>query len=330
MLKNLLMATELLLFIIIIALLVILFLNKPAISNAESGDYFLGGYYLRESNDSRLITELIPGYEGDYYGYVVELNKTTIRINQDGFRDLDYPLKKGNNTYRIAVIGDSFTFGQGVELNQTYPKQLEFLLNANSNNTHYEIMNFGVPGYNTFQEVQFLKDKALKYNPNMVIVGYLSNDIIDEKLFKDELNKVMLQIRNETGNQNVKYNITVQTRILQNVYSEISQKPFNESWKHVEEPLSELYNLSIANNFSVVIFMFPQVTGPLHDEQMQNLSNLCEKKGWLFIYPNEIYAEKKMGAMIVNQLDGHPNAEEYSIYAQEIYKNIKEHNLLQQ
>jgi len=53
---------------------------------------------------------------------VVELNKTTIRINQDGFRDLDYPLKKSNNIYRIAVIGDSFTFGQGVELNQTYPK----------------------------------------------------------------------------------------------------------------------------------------------------------------------------------------------------------------
>jgi len=164
----------------------------------------------------------------------------------------------------------------------------------------------------------------------MVIISYMSNDIIDENLFKNESSRMMLQIRNETGNNTVKYNFTIQTRILQNVYSEISQKPFNESWKHIEAPLLELYNLSIANNFSVVIFMFPQVTGPLHDEQMQNLSNLCEKKGWLFIYPNKTYAEKKIGAMMVNQLDGHPNAEAYSIYAQEIYKNIKEHNLLQQ
>lgn len=328
--RHLMIAADIVLFITLIALLAILFLHKPAIPNLESDDYLLGGYYVRASNDSRLINELIPSYEGYYYGYVVKLNRTLVKINSDGFRDIEYPIEKGDNVYRIAVIGDSFTFGQGVELNQTYPKQLENILNSRRNSKRYEVMNFGVPGYNTFQEVQFLKNKVLKYKPDIVIIGYLSNDIIDENLFKNESSRMMLQIRNETGNDNITYNLEIQIQTLDAIEAEIMEKPFNKSWKHMEESLLELYNLSIANNFSVVIFMFPQVTGPLHDEQMQNLSNLCEKKGWLFIYPNKTYAEKKMGAMIVNQLDGHPNAEEYSIYAQEIYKNIKEHNLLQQ
>lgn len=120
-----------------------------------------------------LVYELKPGAER-----VVRIgdHAATNRINSIGMRDYEYPLLKGNRIFRIVCLGDSVTFGAGVELDQVYPKVLEKLLNSRSEGMHYEVLNFGVPGYNTAQEVITLREKALRYNPDLVLVGFNLND----------------------------------------------------------------------------------------------------------------------------------------------------------
>ena len=54
----------------------------------------------------------------------------SIRTNTKGLRDREYNSKKPKNTFRILVLGDSFTFGSCVEENETYPKVLENFLNT--------------------------------------------------------------------------------------------------------------------------------------------------------------------------------------------------------
>ena len=81
-------------------------------------------------------------------------------INADSLRDYDYPINKGKDTFRIAVIGDSLAFGYGVNLQDAYAKQLELKLNAMNTGKRYEVLNFGVGGYDIQQSVERLKEKA--------------------------------------------------------------------------------------------------------------------------------------------------------------------------
>ena len=95
-------------------------------------------------------------------------------INSDGYRDRLYAKKKKSNFLRIIAIGDSFTMGDGVHVANSYPKQLEALLNKKTENI--EVINFGVTATNTLQHLEFLKNKVLPYNPDIVMLGFNLND----------------------------------------------------------------------------------------------------------------------------------------------------------
>jgi hypothetical protein len=55
-----------------------------------------------------------------------------VKTNSYGLRDHEFPMTPDAETFRILCLGDSLTFGAGVRLEDTYPKQLESLLNSNS------------------------------------------------------------------------------------------------------------------------------------------------------------------------------------------------------
>jgi lysophospholipase L1-like esterase len=95
-----------------------------------------------------------------------------VSINSDGFRDQEYPVERTNN-YRIVVLGDSLTFGWGVERDATYEYLLEGML---SETRPTEMINTGHGNYNTAQQVALFKERGLKYNPDKVVVFYFIND----------------------------------------------------------------------------------------------------------------------------------------------------------
>ena len=95
------------------------------------------------------------------------------RINSYGFRD-ENPLEKPKGTTRIIFLGDSVVYGDSIELADTVPQQLEKLFQSKGNKV--DIMNFGVAGYETEQEVEFFKELGLQFKPDIVIVGYCLND----------------------------------------------------------------------------------------------------------------------------------------------------------
>ncbi len=84
--------------------------------------------------------ELVPGSSG--IGSLGE----SYHINSVGFRDAEHTLRRQPGINRIMVIGDSFTFGARVNLEDTYPKQLEGILNRA--NMASEVINCGVIGHN--------------------------------------------------------------------------------------------------------------------------------------------------------------------------------------
>jgi len=68
---------------------------------------------VRESSDENMGLEFIPNSECAFKG-------TQVKINSQGLRDYEYKLEKQGNIFRIVTLGDSYTFGWGVELNESY------------------------------------------------------------------------------------------------------------------------------------------------------------------------------------------------------------------
>lgn len=105
----------------------------------------------------------------------------TYRTNAYGLRGPELREKSG---FRIVHIGDSFTFGWGVEDSETIPAQLEKRLRATFKTEAIEVINFGVPGTNPFNFYAYATKYALQLRPDFVIVSiyktrntYLGGDV---------------------------------------------------------------------------------------------------------------------------------------------------------
>lgn len=96
--------------------------------------------------------------------------KTTVSTDQRGFRlNTNSPQPSGRKT--IAVLGDSITFGHGVENNETLPATLS------AKNINYHYLNTAVPGYQLGQQTAVYKEKVKSLSPDGVILVFYWNDL---------------------------------------------------------------------------------------------------------------------------------------------------------
>lgn len=115
-------------------------------------------------------------YDGNPRGYFDASNAVDHTTNSLGFRGGEFTASKDSATTRIAFLGDSFTFGEGVKDGNVYPQQVAQQLHRRFPGRRFEAYNFGVGGYNTTQELFLLRNLVLKFQPDIVVLGYVPND----------------------------------------------------------------------------------------------------------------------------------------------------------
>jgi hypothetical protein len=130
-------------------------------------------------NDAELGYRLNPGFSD-----VFETPEYTthVHVNNQGLReDREYGPKEPD-VFRILAIGDSFTMGHSVEAPETFVKELNRLLGEgrSAHVARYEVLNAGVPGYNTAQEIGYLERRGVALEPDLVLlIFFVGNDIHD-------------------------------------------------------------------------------------------------------------------------------------------------------
>ncbi|MFN2599374.1 MAG: SGNH/GDSL hydrolase family protein, partial [Pyrinomonadaceae bacterium] len=132
-------------------------------------------FYMQDENCGYALRPNTEGWfrrEGESY----------VRINSEGLRDREHSKVKAENTIRIAVIGDSFAEAMHVPMEDTFWAVMERRLQQceRFGGRQVEVINFGVSGYGTAQELITFRQKAWAYSPDIVLLAVTTfNDFID-------------------------------------------------------------------------------------------------------------------------------------------------------
>jgi hypothetical protein len=96
----------------------------------------------------------------------------------NNYRDREYSLKKPNNIFRILVLGDSQTYGQGIKnFRDTWHEKLESLMNQGFKAPKFEIISLAGKGWNTDTQLYELFGNGFRLNPDLILIGFNLNDI---------------------------------------------------------------------------------------------------------------------------------------------------------
>ncbi|MBU1262912.1 SGNH/GDSL hydrolase family protein [bacterium] len=254
----------------------------------EVGTISVGRFKL--SNNPAIGYEPVPNYE--YYGKDLYFYEFHGKSNSLGFRDCEHSLQKKEGVYRILIIGDSISMGLGIERTEDiYPVLLEKKLGELNKNI--EVINFGVSGYNTQQEVGILIEKGLRFKPDLVLLQYCLNDITEVN------GGIVEELRRREGeskriDQSLVNPYLFQSAIYRFIYYRIFPNIFNKKVEARHKALDLLKNDTVKksfqllrrvtdeNKFDVVVVVFPEFTGYLNAEY-ERISKLCKENKFFYL-----------------------------------------------
>jgi len=255
-------------------------------------------------------------------------------INSLGFRDYEYALEKPEGVFRIIAIGDSYTFGKGIALEYTYPKLLEKKLRGLGK--RIEVLNFGVYGYNTVQEYWMIKEKAILFHPDMIIILYTLNDpapAITLKESKQNKFKLFLTEHIYTYRLVAKaysiYKLNDSERIDR--YDYMLHNESFEGWKNTVVAFRQISDLSKENNITTLMFIQPELYSldnyPFVDLHYQ-VKHSAEVEGLHTFDLLPYFKGKNEKSLWINRFeDRHPNEKGHEIIASGIFDILKEEKI---
>ena len=101
-------------------------------------------------------------------------------IGSHGMCNPETPIEKPEGTYRILMLGDSVAFGWGVAEEDAFPRVVERMLREDGTPAGYErieVINAAVPGRNLVDNFLFLKERGMGYEPDLIFLTLLNDDV---------------------------------------------------------------------------------------------------------------------------------------------------------
>lgn len=283
--------------------------------------YELAGDYTRDKlADEQLVFRHKPSWETRY-------GNVRVTYNERGLRDRPV-LPKAAGEYRILALGDSVTFGWGVNQDKTFSARLETLLEERLHRP-VRVINSGVGGYNTVQEMTYFKQEGIALQPDLVMLTYVQNDI--------EVNKGPFDPWAQSSLWGKPFPDMVITmvgklwfyRLMHHTYNyampKLQQTPAATSpqkgmgWRQSMAALRELVAMCEERKIPLILFfrrshpeenklLFEDVVRHAHGAQVKDMAP------W--------YNGLEEFTLVNSKVDGHPNAEGHRVMAEHMANDI--------
>jgi lysophospholipase L1-like esterase len=245
---------------------------------------------LQLSADRRLVFEPVPNLR--FQGGPTSFFEYAGQSNSLGYRDREHTPDKPAGTYRIAVLGDSIAAGYRIERTEdAFPARLEAHLRGAG--LAAEVLSFGVTGYNTEQEVETLRARALRFSPDLVLVAYCHNDRrppdprIVELLRDAQRNRRLLPL-DEADRLLVHSALYrfVRYGVLQARERRLEAAAEARGGDTVARSLHELAEIAREKHFPVLLAVFPYLPRPYeqeHARQHEWLAGIARREGLRYL-----------------------------------------------
>jgi hypothetical protein len=238
-------------------------------------------------------------------------------FNEIGLRDAAIGPKLPNEL-RILVLGDSVTLGWGVAEEDTYCRRLESAL-ATRLRQPVRVINSGVGGYNTDQELAFFRRHAKRLKPDLVLLLYVRNDV-----------EVNVRPKRPAGGEN-----TSPPHIMRDLLGEswvyriahhfktygrsetgmIVLDRESEGWKASMRSVATLANDCARLGVPFVTFLWRYGPDPVTDALREDLSAMAAERSFLIADTGPWYEGYDPRSLCLSVVDSHPKPEGHAILA---------------
>jgi lysophospholipase L1-like esterase len=288
-----------------------------------------------------------------------------VTTNSFGFRGSEPAFPKPPGRFRVVAVGDSVTFGFGVDDRDTFCAQTEQLLRSKKPDIDLDVVNIAVPGYDTRQEVALLGRYIARLEPNLVLVGLYSNDIPDS--LEDGTGGTTVATPGSDNGQMLQMNAAptswwdIQLRKSRAVYTvgralrRLTRKgewgmsrftmeidilegrdtaQLDAAWQRVGAQFAELRRLAETHAFAVGVVVLPpreQVVGLYpHARYQDRVRSLAEASGFFVIdpLPALVASDVKKDRLYVPYDRNHPSAAGHRVIAQAIVDDLSRNHRL--
>ncbi len=256
-------------------------------------------------------SEMIPSV-------ILDSNYGKISVNRWGMRDRDYEKTAPPKTFRIAMLGASSVMGWGVGDGQTFEALIEDRLNQEQKQfDQYEILNFGVQGYQPLQQLVVL-EKAFAFKPDAVFYIATGREISRAANYLAEAVRKKVDIPYEPLRDYVaKAQLTPE---MEETAALKQLKPYqNEILDWTYRYIAEQ---SLQKMITPVLVFLPQVKEGIWQEETADILRIAKAAGFIILDLSDVFSQQDITQIRLAEWDEHPNANGHRIVAERLYDEM--------
>ncbi len=276
--------------------------------------------------------------------FAIRWARENVRLNSWWFRDKEMVVTKPKGVIRIAVIGDSITYGQGIREEDRFTNQIEDHLTSGHRADHYEVLNFGWLGSETIDHFNVFKNTVIKVNPDFILLQWSINDVegydksgrpepipllpfdsLHSYLYQNSAFYYLLDLRWQTLIQSIGLSSSYESYLLER----FGDPECQETIKYIDL-LREFIGACKEQEIPLGLILFPNVVpdlaGSYPFRYLHDLvRGVCDQEGIPCIDLLDTYAQyEAYKELWVNRFDNHPSPLAHRLAAEKILEKFGE------
>ena len=262
-------------------------------------------------------------------------------------QDYPYLVPKPAQMFRVAAIGDSFTFAPYMQFTDTYVKKLEAMLNLRDGARTTEVLNYGVPAYSTSHEVSVV-EKAVNDGADLILLQITLNDPeikrhtpsgirenMDDRFGALQLEGALGAVAKHWRTLGFVLNRLHNTQTHQayiDYFNDLFENP--RTWKPFVESMTSLVDKARSAKKPIVAVVFPLFGLPMDNRYPfydihSKVADLLKTLSVPALDISSIYKNIPLERMqVIPGVDRHPNEIAHRMAAERIYLWLEEQKLL--
>jgi lysophospholipase L1-like esterase len=256
------------------------------------------------------------------------------RINAHGYRGASYAREKPAEAYRIVLLGDSFTFGEGTPEGLIYPTLLGEALRARrADGRRIEVINLGIPGDGVEGAIATYRDSARRLGPDWVVFQWNTNDFPSPEVRADHLLLIGARYRELFARAEALRRshllsfayMRLQTWLLSRELIATTRQDAERGRYRFKE-IGRLRRMARADGAGFTVLAFPELIrldAYPYETILELLHDYCRSEGIELIDLLPALAAHRDSELWVHETDHHPNRIAHAIAARELLERLE-------